>query len=219
MEEPAVMDELVMEEPAVMDESVRGEPVLEEVRILDFPFGRLILKSDGEAITYLGFDDNDAEAGNSATQPVHGIAADERVVLIQNGGSPEHEDSTVMQQAIEWLQVYFSREDPGPLPPLRPKGTDFQQRVWDKLREIPYGTLTTYGAIARDLSRFTPSGKMSSRAVGSAIGRNPISIFIPCHRVIGSGGNLTGYAWGIDRKLALLQLEGIDTASLKRPHA
>ena len=110
---------------------------------------------------------------------------------------------SVFLMTKSWLSCYFEGWDPGPFPvPLSPKGTPFQQRVWSLLLDIPYGERRTYGELARQLS---PS--MSSQAVGAAIGKNPIAVIIPCHRVLGSGGQLTGYAWGLSRKQFLLDLE------------
>ncbi len=103
----------------------------------------------------------------------------------------------------QWLDAYFAGQAPTPLP-VRPKGTAFQRRVWVILERIPYGQTMTYGQIARLLS-----GSMSAQAVGQAVGKNPVSIMIPCHRVLGAGGRLTGYAGGLDKKRFLLDLEGI----------
>ncbi|MDR1852775.1 MAG: methylated-DNA--[protein]-cysteine S-methyltransferase [Propionibacteriaceae bacterium] len=99
-----------------------------------------------------------------------------------------------------WLDAYFAGLNPPIDFPLAPAGTPFQLKTWGRLREVPYGTTTTYGQLA---------GGTSARAVGSAVGRNPISILIPCHRVVGAGGSLIGYAAGIERKQALLELEGV----------
>ncbi|VYU31995.1 Methylated-DNA--protein-cysteine methyltransferase [Eggerthella lenta] len=101
-------------------------------------------------------------------------------------------------------------------PPVNPRGTAFQQRVWALLAEIPYGQLTTYGWIARRIEEQTGT-RTSARAVGSAVGRNPISIILPCHRVVGSTGSLTGYAGGLNKKIALLGIEGIDVDALSMP--
>ena len=115
-----------------------------------------------------------------------------------------------------WLDIYFSGQNPEFIPPLNPTGSDFAVRVWDILQHIPYGSTVTYGAIAAELSAKT--GKRASpQAVGGAVGHNPISILIPCHRVVGSSGSLTGYAGGIDKKLFLLNLEGADTDKLFIP--
>ena len=99
---------------------------------------------------------------------------------------------------------------------MNPRGTAFQQRVWAQLAEIPYGQLTTYGQIARRLEEQT-GARTSARAVGSAVGRNPISIILPCHRVVGSTGSLTGYAGGLQKKIALLRIEGVDVEALSTP--
>ena len=108
----------------------------------------------------------------------------------------------------EYLQRYFDGQDiSGNIPPLLPQGTPFQTAVWDLLREIPYGKTVTYGQIAEALAKKNHMAHMSAQAVGNAVGRNPISILIPCHRVVGSKGQLTGYAGGIDRKRFLLALE------------
>ena len=111
--------------------------------------------------------------------------------------------SNVLDTAKKWLDVYFSGNIPDFTPALAIKGTTFQLRVWERVRRIHYGYTTTYGTIARDLSC------RSYQAVGGAVGRNPIAIIIPCHRVIGMNGSLTGYSGGIERKAALLKLEGI----------
>jgi methylated-DNA-[protein]-cysteine S-methyltransferase len=112
----------------------------------------------------------------------------------------------------DWLGAYFARKKPKVKIPLAPHGTDFQQAVWKLLLEIPYGKTTTYGAMA---ARLSSSGKRgAAQAVGGAVGHNPISLVIPCHRVLGADGSLTGYAGGIEKKRALLELEGaIPTAA------
>ena len=112
----------------------------------------------------------------------------------------------ILSAARRWLDDYFSGHHPDiEKIPLAPSGTPFQQRVWNMLRAIPYGNTTTYGALAQ---RLAPP-RMAAQAVGGAVGRNPLSIIIPCHRVLGSGGALTGYAAGLDIKRRLLQHEGI----------
>lgn len=109
----------------------------------------------------------------------------------------------VLVHTRQWLQRYFSGETIPCMIPLAPHGTPFQLRVWEILSRIPYGTSVTYGHIAADF------GKMSSQAMGQAVGRNPISILIPCHRVLGAGGKLTGYDGGLDKKKILLDIERI----------
>lgn len=122
-------------------------------------------------------------------------------------------NSPVLEAARAWLGDYFAGERPEPAwLSLSPKGTAFQKRVWQLLLEIPYGQVTTYGALAAKLAQ-ERGGKMSAQAIGGAVGRNPISIIIPCHRVIGANGGLTGYAGGLWRKEALLRLEGAMTKS------
>ena len=106
-----------------------------------------------------------------------------------------------MEQTKVWLSLYFEGKIPDFLPPLNPKGTEFQKQVWEALLQIPYGETNTYGALAKKL------GCKSAQAVGGAVGRNPISVLIPCHRVVGAGGKLTGYAGGVEKKEFLLQLE------------
>ena len=116
-------------------------------------------------------------------------------------------ESPTLEAAAAWLDAYFSGANPGEPPALAPVGTPFQQAVWDELLTIPYGEMTTYGEVARLLSARTGRTE-SPRAVGSAVGRNPILVMVPCHRVVGASGSLTGYAAGIDRKERLLRLEG-----------
>ena len=150
------------------------------------PLGKMILVSDGAALTELDFAEDGLPASAVRTQ----------------------KDLPVFEEVSRWLDVYFSGRDPGTLPPLAPHGTAFQQAVWNILRRIPYGTTTTYGRIAAHIAA-ARGGRMSAQAVGSAVGRNPISILIPCHRVIGADGSLTGYAGGLDKKEALLRLEEV----------
>ena len=115
-------------------------------------------------------------------------------------------DYPVFVSLKNWLEDYFARKKPKTKIPLTPNGTDFQQAVWKLLLEIPYGSTSTYGVIASQLA--AAGKKASAQAVGGAVGHNPISLLIPCHRVLGSDGSLTGYAGGIEKKRALLELEG-----------
>lgn len=121
----------------------------------------------------------------------------------------------VILAAREWLDIYFSGKAPDFTPPLHPMGTPFQMEVWSILRTIPYGTTTTYGEIAKQIAARRGIPKMSAQAVGGAVGRNKIGIIIPCHRVIGADGSLTGYAGGLDRKIQLLEAEGIPFCNAK----
>lgn len=127
-------------------------------------------------------------------------------------------ESLAIQEAKRWLDAYFQGGSPNFTPPLHVQGTAFQLRVWDLLRSIPYGETVTYGRIAKCIAA-EDGGAMSSQAVGGAVGRNPVSIIVPCHRVVGANGNLTGYAGGLDKKIALLQLEGVDMTRFHDPRA
>ena len=119
----------------------------------------------------------------------------------------------VIQETFQWLDAYFAGNQPSPaLLPLRPAGSPFQRSVWQMLLRIPYGETITYGQLAKHFP-----GKMSAQAVGQAVGRNPISIIIPCHRVLGSDNHLTGYAGGIDNKVWLLTHEGHSENNFKYP--
>jgi len=149
------------------------------------PIGELLLTSDGTALTGVWMD---------------GVIPDEEVC---DPALP------VFQEAICWLDAYFTGLQPEPTFPIKPEGTAFQLRVWEILAAIPFGQTRTYGELAREIGAIT-GRKMSPQAVGQAVGRNPVSILIPCHRVIGAGRKLTGYAGGLDRKAWLLRHEGIE---------
>ena len=116
-----------------------------------------------------------------------------------------------LDATTRWLDRYFTGRDPGFLPPLdlETQGTPFRRTAWRLLLDIPFGQTTTYGRLARELARLTGRERMSAQAVGQAVGSNPIAIIVPCHRVLGSQGQLTGYAYGLLIKKALLQLEGV----------
>lgn len=121
-------------------------------------------------------------------------------------GELREENLPVFDTVRRWLDIYFSGREPDFLPPLAPKGSEFRRTVWEQLLLIPYGETVSYGEIAKRLEDET-GRKTSARAVGGAVGRNPISIIIPCHRVVGANGSLTGYAGGVDKKIKLLELE------------
>ena len=125
---------------------------------------------------------------------------------------PEHEEKAlpVFEQTKDWLDIYFSGREVTFTPTLHMMGSDFQISVWEILRDIPYGKTMTYGEIARRIAKQKGLPRMSAQAVGGAVGHNEISLIIPCHRVIGSNGSLTGYAGGIDKKKKLLSLEQAD---------
>lgn len=147
------------------------------------PLGPVTLASDGKALIGLWFDGQKHFASTLSSRR-------------------EEKNLPVFDETRRWLDLYFHGRVPDYTPALAPRGTAFQQAVWEKLRAIPYGKTVTYGELARDL------GCASPRAVGGAVGRNPISLLIPCHRVLGAGGRLTGYAGGLERKHWLLSLEG-----------
>lgn len=123
-------------------------------------------------------------------------------------------DLPLFQDVKHWLNLYFSGTKPDFIPPLHADGTDFQKLIWNILLTIPYGQTATYGSIARQAARELGLTHMSAQAVGNAVGHNKISILIPCHRVVGSNGSLTGYAGGLDRKRKLLTLEQVNLSPL-----
>lgn len=154
------------------------------------PLGEILLAADGEGLTGLWFEGQKYFA--------HTLEEDHR-----EGSAP------MLDAAQRWLDAYFSGRDPGPVPPLRLSGTPFQREVWNLLTAIPYGQTTTYGSLARSLAQARGLAHFSAQAVGNAVGRNPVSILVPCHRVLGADGSLTGYAAGVEKKRALLALEGV----------
>ena len=155
---------------------------------LHSPLGEVRLRSDGESLIGLWFvgQVNDAK--------------DIDDIEIKN-------DLPIFGQVESWLESYFSGKQTSITIPLQPKGTSFQQRVWQILQEIPYGETMTYGEIAQRIAKEKGVETFSAQAVGQAVGKNPISILIPCHRVLGKNGALTGYAGGVHRKEQLLRIE------------
>lgn len=125
---------------------------------------------------------------------------------------PEHEERETPIFAItrRWLDIYFSGHEPDFMPPVHMIGSEFRRCVWELLLQIPYGTTVTYGDLARQVARRRGLRRMSAQAAGGAVGHNEISIIVPCHRVVGTNGSLTGYAGGVDKKRRLLELEGVD---------
>jgi methylated-DNA-[protein]-cysteine S-methyltransferase len=157
------------------------------------PIGIITLGSDGEKLVGL-WNEGQKYHGESITGKM--IANDSLNIFIQTK---------------KWLDMYFAGNNPNISDlPLAPIGTAFRQNVWRILCEIPYGKVVTYGDIASELYSNISNSRKYSRAIGGAVGHNPISIIIPCHRVIGSTGNLTGYAGGVDKKTFLLELEGVN---------
>ena len=126
-------------------------------------------------------------------------------------------ETPILSEARRWLDLYFSGHEPDFTPPLHPSDSEFRQAVWELLLQIPYGTTVSYGELASRLAAQRGLSGMSAQAVGGAVGHNSISVIIPCHRVVGTGGSLTGYAGGIDRKIRLLELEHADMSRLFVP--
>ena len=155
---------------------------------VDSPLGGITLAGDGQALTGLWFDGQKYFADTLSEQ---------------------HEEKTlaVFEQTERWLSIYFSGRIPDFTPPLRLKGTPFREEVWRILLTIPYGQTVTYGEIAAILASRRGLAGMSAQAVGGAVGHNPISLIVPCHRVVGADGALTGYAGGLEKKRWLLELE------------
>ena len=127
------------------------------------------------------------------------------------------QETPVLVEAKRWLDSYFTGKEPDFTPPLHPTGSEFRKAVWEILLQIPYGQTTTYGEIARQLAEKHGLARMSAQAVGGAVGHNKISIIIPCHRVVGTNGSLTGYAGGIHKKEQLLELERADMSRFFLP--
>lgn len=127
------------------------------------------------------------------------------------------EETPLLRQAKHWLDIYFSGQEPDFLPPLRYDSTPFRKMVCDIMLTIPYGRTMTYGEIAAEVAKRIGISKMSAQAVGGAVGHNPISLIIPCHRVVGTSGSLTGYGGGIQRKVKLLELEHTDMSGFFVP--
>lgn len=132
---------------------------------------------------------------------------------------PEHKEreTPIFCEVKRWLDIYFLGSEPDFMPSIHMIGTPFQLSIWKILTKIPYGKTTTYGEIAKQIAEERGLKQMSAQAVGVAVGHNPISIIIPCHRVVGTNGSLTGYAGGIEKKVQLLTLEKADTSSFFVP--
>lgn len=130
----------------------------------------------------------------------------------------ENNDIDILNKTKKWLDGYFDGKKPDISElDLEPIGNEFRQNVWKLLCDIPYGEVTTYGELAKKVAKMMNKEKMSAQAVGGAVGHNPISIIIPCHRVVGRNGNLTGYGGGIDKKIKLLEIENVDMSNFYIP--
>lgn len=158
----------------------------------DSPLGKLTLASDGEYLIGLWIDGQKYDRD------------------ILKGKEIAEEMIPVLEKTGDWLERYFAGERPEISElPLGMTGSSFRKEVWNILCQIPYGQVITYGEIARKMAVRLGRKSMSAQAVGGAVGHNPISIIIPCHRVVGTGGSLTGYAGGLDKKIMLLEHEGV----------
>lgn len=157
----------------------------------DSPLGGILLAADEIGLTGLWFDG-------------------QKYFALDLSGERIEQEMPVLTEARRWLDIYFTGKEPDFTPPLHPAGSEFRKAVWEILSQIPYGQTTTYGEIARQLAEKQGLARMSAQAVGGAVGHNEISIIIPCHRVVGTNGSLTGYAGGIHKKEQLLELERAD---------
>ena len=158
------------------------------VQYYDSPLGRIQMAADEIGLTMLCFE--------GATYDADRLPADYA-----------EQETEILSAGKRWLDLFFDGQKPDFLPPLHPEGSAFQVTVWEILLQIPYGETISYGEIARKIAEKRGISRMSAQAVGGAVGRNPIAIIIPCHRVVGADGSLTGYAGGIDKKVKLLELE------------
>lgn len=159
------------------------------------PLGEMLLAADEAGLTGLWFEGGKFYA--DSLDPKH-----------------EEKELPIFKTVRKWLDLYFFGKEPDFMPPIHMIGSPFQLDVWELLRQIPYGETVTYGELAKMIARQRGLSRMSAQAVGGAVGHNRISVIVPCHRVVGADGSLTGYAGGIDRKERLLTLEGVNMARL-----
>ena len=164
----------------------------------DSPLGGILLAADETGLTGLWFDGQKFFARDLPVERVE-------------------QNTPALSEVKRWLDIYFTGKEPDFMPPLHPIGSAFRRSVWDILLRIPYGQTSTYGEIARQLAEKQGRPRIAAQAVGGAVGHNKISIIIPCHRVVGTNGSLTGYAGGIDKKVKLLEWEHTDMTGLFVP--
>jgi len=164
----------------------------------DSPLGGILLAADETGLTGLWFDGQKFFARDLPAERVE-------------------QNTPALSEVKRWLDIYFTGKEPDFMPPLHPIGSALRRSVWDILLRIPYGQTTTYGEIARQLAEKQGRPRIAAQAVGGAVGHNKISIIIPCHRVVGTNGSLTGYAGGIDKKVKLLEWEHTDMTGLFVP--
>lgn len=182
------------------------------------PLGKILILFDEDTLLGLYFE---------GQKEFHDLIKDEEVKNFNErevfnevekfNNKSEIENNKILEETKKWLNIYFSGEEPNFTPKLKLEGTEFRRDVWKILLEIPYGETLTYKDIANKLMASKKYERMSSQAIGGAVGANPISLIIPCHRVVGTSGSLTGYAGGLVRKLKLLELEGIDVNKFFMP--
>lgn len=177
---------------------IREETIMQYTAKYQSPMGEILLAADEIGLTGLWFDGEKFYADSL---------------------DPEHEEKElpVFEAVRKWLDIYFSGKEPDFMPPVHMIGSPFRLSVWELLRQIPYGETVTYGELAKMVAEKRGLSRMSAQAVGGAVGHNEISIIVPCHRVVGSDGSLTGYAGGVDKKERLLTLEGVDMKKLFVP--
>lgn len=171
---------------------------MEYIHHYESPIGAITMASDGEALIGLWFDG-------------------QRFFADCLESKYEEKLLPIFEQADKWLNIYFSGNEPDFTPSIKMKTTEFRRAVWEIMLSIPYGETMTYGEIADRIAKQRGLQRMSAQAVGGAVGHNSISLIIPCHRVVGTNGNLTGYAGGIDKKIKLLELEGVDMGNFFVP--
>ena len=164
---------------------------MQYISIYQSPIGKILLACDEIGLTGLWFEG-------------------EKFYALSLDKEHEEREMPVFAHVKRWLDIYFSGREPDFMPPLHMIGSSFQLSVWELLRKIPYGKTTSYGELAKCIAAKRNLPHMSAQAVGGAVGHNEISIIIPCHRVVGTNGSLTGYAGGIDKKISLLELEHTD---------
>lgn len=164
----------------------------------DSPLGIALLAADEIGLTGLWFEGQNYFSGHLPAEHME-------------------QETSILAEAKRWLDIYFAGSQPDFCPPLHLTGSLFRQSVWEMLLQIPYGQTTTYGEIAHQLAKKRGLARVSAQAVGGAVGHNEISVIIPCHRVVGTNGSLTGYAGGMDKKVKLLELEHTDMTGLFVP--
>ena len=160
------------------------------------PLGEILIESDGEVLTALDFRESRGDAADK-------LPLDSETLLLRS----DKARLCIFDEVKTWLDAYFSGCQPRHTPSFRLSGTPFQLIVWEELQKIAYGETATYGQLAKMVAARRGKNKMSAQAVGNALHKNPISLIVPCHRIIGSGGKLVGYGGGLQRKAALLALE------------